>query len=495
MALHPALISLAEEVLATDQLCLYLARVLMKDKYFDSSVVVHQDYPYFQDGHTNKLNIFLAVTTCHERNGMLEFYRGSHRYGPLPRGEITAELFPQFEPCIPLLNVGDALLADFLLWHGSIPAVESEPRIMLQIAFQSADDPSARNAIRGNELCPKTPLPRYPIKNPEPSFSCIDARMAFEEGDYDTAYNLAGGLLKRDNNNVPVQLLLHDIARVRGDKAVAAKLLDQARVALSEMEQEIGRRDANGSVLPSALALVGRHGCSRIGLCWFQPPDETAVKSILSWQKFAFVLLDASANPLQALCGLPVFDISQAASGNMVDAVLVIDGANLAWLMRCLEPLARRNVLILPYDADWIVPAFFRNLTPDSGKTMELGVAPNYVWTSALTGHYAEFGTFWGQAFFPDVFRYRNLLKGRFYAFDSFEGLSTPLSDEVRFHVDFQKGHYCANQRSFHALAELVSAPADMIQVVPGFFDTNSCERPGELWLDPGIAFRLQDRL
>ena len=234
-----------------------------------------------------------------------------------------------------------------------------------------------------------------------------------------------------------------------------------------------------------ALDFLERHGCNRIGLCWYEQPDEEGVKSIIPRQDFRFVLLDASDNPLESLIGMPVFGISQAASAEMVDAVLIIDAPNLAWLMRCLEPLARRNVLILPYDADWVVPAFFKNLTPAIARATQLGVGPDYVWRSALTGHYAEFGTFWGQSFFPDIFRYKNFLGGSFYAFDSFEGLSAPLSDESRFHPDFQLGHYCSNVRSFHALAEFVSVPGGLMQIVPGFFDSTLAKDPASYGLSP----------
>lgn len=243
IALHPALIKLSEDILDNQDICLYFARVLMKDTHWAPEVDVHQDYPYFQDGQTSKLNIFLAVTPCHAGNGMLTFYRGSHRYGPLPRGRISVELCPQFEPFVPSLEVGDALLADFLLWHGSIPAAQPEPRIMVQIVFQPADDPSAQNIIRDGRLYPKTPFPRYPMDYPEPSFSYPNAREAFEAGDYAGAYKLACGLITRDPNSLPVQLLLHDIALVNGDKVTAEKFLDQARAGLVQLEREIGRRE------------------------------------------------------------------------------------------------------------------------------------------------------------------------------------------------------------------------------------------------------------
>ena len=105
-ALHPPLVALAREVLGDQDISLYLARALVKDQHFHSDVEAHQDYPYFQ-GNITKLNAFVAVTPCDRSNGMLELYRGSRNYGPLPRGAISVEFYPQFEACVPSLDVGD----------------------------------------------------------------------------------------------------------------------------------------------------------------------------------------------------------------------------------------------------------------------------------------------------------------------------------------------------------------------------------------------------
>jgi hypothetical protein len=121
------------------------------------------------------------------------------------------------------------------------------------------------------------------------------------------------------------------------------------------------------SVLIRALAFVERHESRRVGLCWLSPPDEAALTAIMSRQNSIVSLLDVSASGSlpQTYSGLPVFDAHQAASADIVDSVLVIDNANLALIMRRLEPLARRNLLILPCDPDWVVPAYFKEMTAE----------------------------------------------------------------------------------------------------------------------------------
>lgn len=154
-----------------------------------------------------------------------------------------------------------------------------------------------------------------------------------------------------------------------------------------------------------------------------------------------------------------------------IDGVVIIDGANFRALMRRLEPLARRDCLILPADPDWVVPKALRDGDAQYGA-WQTSAAANYVARCNLNGHYAEFGTFWGSSFFPNYFRFRHWLAGSFYAFDSFRGLSTPDADETRFTGgDFAEGAYCANTRSFAALADMLQVPRERLAIIPGFYD------------------------
>jgi len=168
------------------------------------------------------------------------------------------------------------------------------------------------------------------------------------------------------------------------------------------------------------------------------------------------------------------------------DGVVIVNAGAFRGLMRTLEPLARRNCLILPADRDWVVPEELRrsDAMHSAWKTTS---AANYVARCNLKGHYLEFGTFWGGSFFPNYFRLRHWLSGSFFAFDSFRGLSTPQTAEALFTGgDFQEGAYCANERSFVALADFLEVPPERFTVTSGFFrDTLNGVLPGKYRLEP----------
>jgi hypothetical protein len=160
------------------------------------------------------------------------------------------------------------------------------------------------------------------------------------------------------------------------------------------------------------------------------------------------------------------------------DGLVITDGIAFRNLMRSLEPLARNNCLILPASPDWVVPEELRN--GDAMYTAwKTTAAANYIARCGLKGHYLEFGTFWGSSFFPNYFRLRHWLRGTFFAFDSFRGLSAPEADETRFTAgDFYQGAYCSNERSFAALADFVGVPPDRLSVVAGFFSETLVDVP-----------------
>jgi hypothetical protein len=131
---------------------------------------------------------------------------------------------------------------------------------------------------------------------------------------------------------------------------------------------------------------------------------------------------------------------------------------------------------VLPFEGDWIVPEKLRQADA-SYAAWQTGAAANYVARCNLKGHYLEFGTFWGHSFFNNVHRLRHWVSGKFFAFDSFAGLSAPLPDEVRFTGgDFFEGEYACNLESFRLIGELASVPMGRIEAVEGFFDRTVSE-------------------
>jgi hypothetical protein len=168
--------------------------------------------------------------------------------------------------------------------------------------------------------------------------------------------------------------------------------------------------------------------------------------------------------------GWHVYDILDLPS--TIDTIIITDGEYFRELMRVLEPLFRKNYLILPMQSDWVIPRHLQNATPMycAWKTTNF---VNYVARCDLKGHYLEFGTFWGRSFFENYFMLRHWLKGDFYAFDSFNGLSTPEPNEVKFTGgDFSEGAYCSNEKSFLALSDFLCVEKEKIRVVSGFYSS-----------------------
>ena len=137
------LIRVAQTILDTENVALYMNRILLKDTEWSGAVAIHQDMPYFSGG-LDKVSIFVPLTKTFARNGNggLIFLKGSHKYGNLQRGVIRRELFPPMEELAPDLDVGDVVLMDFLVWHFSEDAPDPADRPLMQIVYQPSSDGS-----------------------------------------------------------------------------------------------------------------------------------------------------------------------------------------------------------------------------------------------------------------------------------------------------------------------------------------------------------------
>jgi hypothetical protein len=235
----------------------------------------------------------------------------------------------------------------------------------------------------------------------------------------------------------------------------------------------------------AALAVLRKHGAHRIAFCATAQGSACGISECGTDRIALIPDLDEIANDRLTRSGWSVYGLKEVPDD--VDAVLIVDADGFRGLMRALEPLARRGCLILPASRDWVVPRELRE-----GDAMYTAwrttSAANYAARCNLKGHYVEFGTFWGSSFFPNYFRFRHWLDGSFFAFDSFQGLSCPQADESRFTGgDFVTGAYCANERSFHALADFLGVPSERFSVIGGFFEyTLGGVAAKEYGLEPG---------
>ena len=91
---HESLVKAVQRTLGTENVALYMNRLLLKDHEWNGAVAIHQDMPYFSGG-LNKVSVFVPLTRTAARNGNggLIFLKGSHKYGNLQRGSIRREKF------------------------------------------------------------------------------------------------------------------------------------------------------------------------------------------------------------------------------------------------------------------------------------------------------------------------------------------------------------------------------------------------------------------
>jgi hypothetical protein len=235
--------------------------------------------------------------------------------------------------------------------------------------------------------------------------------------------------------------------------------------------------------LLSSLEFVRARGARQPALCALEIPDtfDTATR-------VPDLILHGPQEPANAAAlrnaGFRLAPLSQAPSD--VDAVIVIDAPGYPALMRAAESLSHKGVLFVPADPDALVDP--QLLSYDAMQTAWLTTQDaNYVARCALRGHYVEFGTWYGRSFIANYYRYRHWLQGLFFAFDSFEGLSEPMSLETTYTGgDFQRGGYCCNLRSFEANLDLTGVPRGRVRIVPGFYDRTLSRPAAEYELSPG---------
>lgn len=182
---------------------------------------------------------------------------------------------------------------------------------------------------------------------------------------------------------------------------------------------------------------------------------------------------------------LPVYKPEDLPQLTGVDAIVVLATKDFSLAIRKCEQYLRSDILFVPGAREAVVPDPIRRATPTEWASRSAILT--YLQVSGLRGHFAEFGTFWGRAFFSSYFELSHWLQGKFYAFDSFEGLSEPDAKETEYTGgDFKKGAYGFNHASFCALAEILDMPAERVVTVPGFFDKSLTDNKArELSIDP----------
>jgi ectoine hydroxylase-related dioxygenase (phytanoyl-CoA dioxygenase family) len=160
------LINIAKQIHGED-IALYNHRFVIKDKFSLEKVFLHNDSCYHL-GYLNKCSFFVPLSHSGPLNGGLTFHLGTHKYGYLgDAGEINKDAFDIQGPTItPELYPGDIAIMHSSLWHESGPNISKEDRILADIHYQPANDPTSKELLSGEW---KTDF-WYPIDDPTKYF-------------------------------------------------------------------------------------------------------------------------------------------------------------------------------------------------------------------------------------------------------------------------------------------------------------------------------------
>ena len=131
---------------------LFRARVMLKDKSSDRKVHLHEDFSY-QIGFQNKISLFMALSPVNKKNGALNFYSGTHRFGYLgDAGEIDENLLDHdWHKFSPDMNPGDFVVMNSSTWHKSGKKISNENRVLTDFIYQPAADYSTKKIVSGNK--------------------------------------------------------------------------------------------------------------------------------------------------------------------------------------------------------------------------------------------------------------------------------------------------------------------------------------------------------
>ena len=235
------------------------------------------------------------------------------------------------------------------------------------------------------------------------------------------------------------------------------------------------------TALQPILEFARAHGARRPALAVYQlhaiidvSDDAPRVLVYASGDDAAAKTLRAAGWQLASLADIPAD----------IDCLIVIDAKNYPSFMRAAEPLSRRGMLVVPATPDALVEPALRQFDAME-SAWQTSADANYVARCALKGHYLEFGTWYGRSFLTNYFRYRHWLRGTFYGFDSFAGLSTPLALEGTYIGDFSEGAYCCNLQSFEANLAVAEVPSARVRLVPGFYGETLQQPPFTYGLEP----------
>ena len=163
---EPCLLNIAK-MIHGENVALYNHRFVIKDKFALDEVFLHQDSCYHL-GFLNKCSFFVPLSYSGPSNGSLSFYVGSHKCGYLgDAGEINKDAFDFKLPIVtPELYPGDIAIMNSSTWHESGPSDGKINRIVADIHYQPANDPTGKELLSGKWMTDF----RYSMEDPTKYF-------------------------------------------------------------------------------------------------------------------------------------------------------------------------------------------------------------------------------------------------------------------------------------------------------------------------------------
>ena len=149
LAKNQALLKEVSKVFGSN-LALFNFRFVIKDKNNFGEVFMHNDICY-HCGSMDRLSAFVPITPVNPLNGGMEYFLGTHNFGYMgDAGELNIDCLGKDWPSIsPSISPGDLVLMHSALWHRSQKNESKEDRIIADIHFQPANDPSGSELACG----------------------------------------------------------------------------------------------------------------------------------------------------------------------------------------------------------------------------------------------------------------------------------------------------------------------------------------------------------
>jgi hypothetical protein len=111
---------------------------------------LHHDFGY-DLGWPEKTSVFIPLSKANEDNGSLVCYPGTHKFGYLGDiGEFNpAVMDPDWPKVCPSIEPGDIVMMHECAWHESPAHSQGPDRVLVQVTYQPANDPSGTALLRG----------------------------------------------------------------------------------------------------------------------------------------------------------------------------------------------------------------------------------------------------------------------------------------------------------------------------------------------------------